>query len=331
MFIKKIKFTLLIAMITGLFGCATSEKAYVSVKNYTQGEYYLQSDKYEECITKFDREIERYPADANAQFYLGRCYLAIDKNRAALTHLKRAVQLNQGDPDYYFWQGVAYSSNGKPRSELKSYEQALAIDENHVQALVYMGHHRFEAGQYRASLGYYNRALRQEPYIPQALYNRAMALRKLGRTPEEISAWETYLAAYPDGSFTRRAVQYLNEYGRFGYRNHTLGKRMVTLPQIQFEPSRASILKVSTPSLKELARITARNPKLILHIVAYQKNNRTLAEVRAKSVKKYILDQEDSIERKRIKVSWFDQPEKVKSGRKTHRLDSSINFFGRTG
>jgi tetratricopeptide (TPR) repeat protein len=331
MFCKKIKFPLLMALTIGLFGCATSEKTYVSVKNYTQGEYYLQSDKYEECITKFDREIERYPSDAKAQFYLGRCYLAVDKNRAALTHLKKAVQLNQGDPDYYFWQGVAYSSNGKPRSEQKSYEQALAVDENHVQALVYMGHNRFEDGQYRVSLGYYNRALRQEPFIPQALYNRAMALRKLNRTPEEIRAWKTYLAAYPDGPFTRRAAQYLNENGRFDYRNHTLGKRIVTLPQVQFEPSSSGILKVSAPSLKELARITARNPNLVLHIVAYQKNNRKLAEVRAKSIKKYILAQEGSIERERIKVSWFDQPETVKNGRKTHRLDSSINFFGRTG
>ena len=331
MVFNNIKFILPIALIIGLSGCATSEKAYVSVKNYTQGEYYLQSDKYEECIKKFDREIERYPADANAQFYLGRCYLAVNKNRAALTHLENAVELKQGDPDYYFWQGVAYASNGKHRSELKSYEKSLAIDEDHVQALVYMGHNRFEAGHYRASLGYYNRALRQEPYIPQALYNRAMALRKLGRTPEEIRAWITYLAVYPDGPFTRRAAQYLNENGRFDYRNHTIGKRIITLPQVQFEPSSADILKVSIPSIKELARVTARNPKLVLHIVAYQKNNRTLAEVRAKSVKNYILAQEVSIERDRIKVSWFNQPEKVKNGRKTHRLDSSINFFGRAG
>jgi hypothetical protein len=122
----------------------------------------------------------------------------------------------------------------------------------------------------------------------------------------------------------------LNEYGRFGYRNHTLGKRFVTLSQVQFAPSSSRILKESAPSLKELARITARKPKLVLHIVAYQKNNRTLAEVRAKSVKKYLLTQEDGIEGERIRVSWFDQPETVKIGRKTHRLDSSINFFGRT-
>lgn len=325
---KNIRWILPVVLSLGLGGCAATEIAYISVKNYTQGEYYLQNEQYEDCIAQFTSEVERYPSDANAQFYLGRCYLAVEKNRAALTHLKKAVTLDQGNPDYHFWQGVAYAANGNTRSELKSYEEALAINKNHVQTLVYLGHNRFEAGQYRASLGYYNRALRQEPSIPQALYNRALALRKLNRTPEEIEAWKTYLDVYSDGTFARRAAQYLNEYGRFDYRNHILGKRTVTLHQIQFAPSSARILKVSTLSLKELAGIAARNTNLVLHIVAYQKNNLKLAEMRAKSVKKFILDQERGIDGPRVKVSWFDKPETVKSGPKTHLLDSSINFFG---
>ena len=327
---KKIKWILPMVLSFGLCGCAATEVAYVSVKNYTQGEYYLQNEQYEDCIATFERETENYPYDANAQFYLGRCYLAVEKNRAALKHLKKAVTLDQGNPDYHFWQGVAYAANGKTRSELKSYEEALAIKKDHVQALVYMGHNRFEDGQYRASLGYYNRALKQEPSIPQALYNRALALRKLNRTPEEIEAWKTYLGAYSDGTFAIRAAQYLNEYGHFDYRNHILGKRTVTLHQVQFAPSSARILKASTPSLKELARITAHTPHLVLHIVAYQKNNRKLAEMRAKSVKKYLLDQERGMSGTRIKVSWFDKPETVKIGRKTYSRDSSINFFGQT-
>jgi tetratricopeptide (TPR) repeat protein len=317
-------------LLFGLSGCAATEVAYVSVKNYTQGEYYLQNEQFEDCIAKFERETENYPYDANAQFYLGRCYLAVEKNRAALTHLKKAVTLDQGNPDYHFWKGVAYAANGQSKSERQCYEEALAIKPDHVQALVYMGHNRFEAGQYRASLGYYNQALKQEPSIPQALYNRALALRKLNRTPEEIEAWKTYLDGYSDGTFASRAAQFLNEYGRFDYRNHILGKRTVTLHQVQFAPSSARILKASTPSLKELARITAHTPNLVLHIVAYQKNNRKLAEMRAKSIKKYLLDQERGMSGTRIKVSWFDKPETVKAGRKTYYRDSSINFFGQT-
>ena len=97
-------------------GTATTENAYVSVKNYTQGEYYLQNEQYEDCIVKFRGEVNRYPSDAKAQYYLGRCYLAMDKNRSALTHLKKAVVMDPRNPDYHFWQGVAYAANGKARS-----------------------------------------------------------------------------------------------------------------------------------------------------------------------------------------------------------------------
>jgi hypothetical protein len=80
--------------------------------------------------------------------------------------------------------------------------------------------------------------------------------------------------------------------------------------------------------LKRLARVVAQNQEVVLHIVAYQKNNPRLAEARAKSVKKTLLARESRLNGARIKVSWFAQPEAVKIGRRTHRLDSSVNFIG---
>jgi len=330
MFLNKLKWIFPVFLIFGLCGCAATEKTYVSVKNYTQGEFYIQNEKYEDCIVTFKAEVRKYPADANAHFYLGRCYLAVEKNQSGLTHLKKAVDLNPSYPDYHFWKGVAYAANGKPKSERKCYQDALAIKPDHVQALVYLGHNRFEAGDYRTALGYYNRALKKEPDIPQALYNRGLALRKLKRTPEEINAWKTYLAAYPNGSFARTAADYLNRYGHFDYRNHVLGKRTLTLAQVQFEPSSARIRKASHPALDNLAQVVTQNTRLVLHIVAYQKNNRKLAEMRAKSVKKYLLDQERRLNGARLKVSWFDKPEVVKVGRRVYRRDSAINFLGQT-
>ena len=311
-----------------LSGCAATENAFVSMKHYTQGEYYLQNDRYEECIARFTLEIKSHPRDDKAHYYLGRCQLALEQSKPALSHMKQALAIDQGNPDYHFWTGVAYAANGQAKRERLSYEDALAIKPDHVQALVYLGHNRFEAGRYRHALGYYNRALKEDPIIASALYNRALALRKLQRTPEEINAWITYLGTYPDGAFARRAADYLNTHGRFDYRNHVIGKRTLPLAQMRFQPSSARLSKASFPALKKLAGVTAKNTSFVLHITAYQKNNLKLAEVRAKSVKKYILAQEDSIDLARIKVSWFDQPETVKAGRRTHRLDSSINFFG---
>jgi hypothetical protein len=50
--------------------------------------------------------------------------------------------------------------------------------------------------------------------------------------------------------------------------------------------------------------------------------------MRAKSVKKYLMDQERRLNSDRLKVSWFDKPETVKIDRKVYRLDSAINFIG---
>ena len=309
-------------------GCAATEDAFLSMKNYTQGEYYLQNDQYEECIVGFKAEIEKHPDDAKAHYYLGRCSLAAEDNPLALKHMQKAVGLDQGNADYHFWAGVAHAANGQAENERRSYETALAIKPKHVQALVYLGHNRYEAGRHRTALGYYDQALKEDPYIAPALYNRALALRKLQRTPEEINAWKTYLGFYSNGAFARQATVYLNRHGLFDYRNHIIGDRTLTLAQVRFEPSRGRIRKNSMPTLKKLARVTAKNTQMTLHVIAYQKNNLKLAEARAKAVKKSILAQEDGIDRARIKVSWFDQPETVNTGRQTHRLDSSVNFIG---
>ena len=319
---------LLMVLPMAVGGCAATEKTYVSVKNYTQGEYYLQNEDYGDCIATFKAEIEKYPVDANAHFYLGRCYLATEKNQSALTHLKKAVNLDQGNADYHFWKGVAHAANGQSQSERKSYQETLVIKPDHVQALVYLGHNRFDAEDYVTALGYYNRALEEEPDIPRALYNRGLALRRLKRTPEEITNWKIYLDAYSDGALARTAARYLNGYGHFDYRNHIIGKRTMTLAQIRFEPSSARIRKVSRPSLDKLARVAALNSQLVLHIVAYQKNNHQLAEMRAKSIKKYLLDQERDLNGNRLKVSWFDKPETVKVGQQVYHLGSAINFIG---
>ncbi len=321
-------FLILGLCVLGLCGCATSENVFVSMKHYTQGEYYLQNNDYERCIAQFEPKTAKHPDDAKAHFYLGRCRLALEKNKSALADMKKAVSLNPGNPDYQFWLGLAYAANGQSAGERRSYLDALAIDPKHVQTLVYLGHNRFEARRYRDALGYYNRALQIAPAIPTALYNRALALRRLERTPEEINAWLTYLAAYPDGAFARQATGYLNRHGRFDYRNHIIGKRTLPLAGIQFNPSSAKLRSESLPALKTLARVTAQNQELVLHIVAYQKNNLRLAKARARSVKKDMLDREPRIAGARIKVSWFDQPESVKIGRRTHRLDSSVNFIG---
>jgi outer membrane protein OmpA-like peptidoglycan-associated protein len=64
-----------------------------------------------------------------------------------------------------------------------------------------------------------------------------------------------------------------------------------------------------------------------IHIVAYQVNNKKLAERRAKSIKKYLLQNFKKINPLRLKVSWFGVSENIRAGKKVYNESESINFI----
>lgn len=311
-------------------GCAVTEIAqdqYVAMKNFTIGEYYLQYQKYREGIVTFQEEIARNPTDAKAHYYLGRCYLAEEQPNQALEALKRAVQLDPGQADSHFWLGVAYAVTDNREAERKSYQTALAVDPDHVPALVYLGHNYFEVQDYRQALAYYNRALKIAPDEPQALYNRGLIYREYERTPEEIVAWRIFLENYPQGAHSRQAADFLKTHGVFDYRNHLVGIRTITLNKMQFEPLTADIAKPSRETLDFLGKVFEKQTRFDLHVIAYQKNNKALAKARAQSVKAYLLKRYRTIHPNRIKISWFDVPEKIVVGEKRFDEDEIIQFF----
>ncbi|MBN1254587.1 MAG: tetratricopeptide repeat protein [Deltaproteobacteria bacterium] len=311
-----------------LTGCVQVVKdQYHAVKQITVGQYYLDQKKYQKGIEVFRQEVHLHPNNGEAHYYLGRFLLAENHEKEALDYLKRAVELSSKKADYHFWLGVAYGFNKSKDLERESYLSALKLDENHVQALTYLGHNQLERGKYKEALNSYSKALTLWPENPSALYNRALIMKQLGRTPEEKTAWKIYLASYPAGAMARLAVVHLNALGDFSYRNYLIGLRTVTLEKIQFEPFTTKISEDSRPSLDFLGNILKNKNKLSIHIVVYQKKNKELAEARAKSIKKYLLKEFNEIESSRLKVSWFDVPERIKINKTTYQENESINFI----
>lgn len=317
-----VRFRLLALLLLGsylLCGCY--------IKQHVKGQYYLDSEKYKRGVSYFKEEVRKKPDDPSTNYFMGRLYLADKKTKEGLRYLKRSVQLNPQKADYHFWLGVAYSANKRPKLERKSYLKALSLDKRHHQALTFLGHVQLEKGELKPALKSYTEALKIQYDNPQALYNRALILKRLGRTPEEKAAWNEYLAFYSMGIFVRSAVVHLNALGDFEYQNYRIGDKMISFKSVQFEPFSAKILKGSKPSLDHLGAEFAKMKKFLLHIVAYQKNNIKLAEAKTKSVKRYLLNKFPGINSKQIKLSWFDVPKTVKAGRKKYSLDQAINFF----
>jgi len=78
-----------------------------------------------------------------------------------------------------------------------------------------------------------------------------------------------------------------------------------------------------------LGEVFEKQTRFELHILAYQKNNKNLAKARAKSIKQYLTDRSRYIGPSRVKISWFDVPEKIAVGKIRFNEDETINFFTR--
>lgn len=310
-------------------GCAVPEAArysFAAVKHATLGEYYLDARRYRDGLARFSAEVQANPADHRARYYLGRFQLAEGQTAEALPQFREAVRLAPDKADYHFWRGVAEGANGLAAEERGSYRRALELEPDHARARIYLGHNLFDAQAYPQALEQYERGLQLSPHNPQALYNRALALNHLGRTPEELAAWRLYLADYPTGAYARQAIRHLNTRGAFDYRLYMIGRRTISLPRIGFEPFSAELTAEDRESLAYLGSIVNRLPGWTLQVVVYQKGNGPLAEARAKRIKAFLLNQARP-SRPRIQVSWFDVPQTITVGARQFTEDTSIQFF----
>ncbi len=291
-----------------------------------KGERLLKNERYQDGVATFKSIVREEPKNAEAQYYLGRFYLAQEKPEEALPHLKRAVQGDPAKADYHFWLGVAYWAVRDFDLERRSYLQALAKDPKHLPSRLYLAHNFLDSGEWQEALKNYDLLLRREPYNPEALYNRALALRELHRPHEEALAWKRYLQYYPEGKWALRAVDHLNQLGQFSYRNFTIGYRRVTLEHIPFPPGSAKLLPQGKPSLQVLGTILSINDKISLEVVCYKSGDLSLAAARAKAVKDYLLQQFPKIKPSSIGARGIGQKEKIRTGNKVHFLDDSTTF-----
>lgn len=269
------------------------------------------------------------PSNASAQYTYGRILLALDKPRQALPHLKKASTLTRKNVDYLLWLGVAYGKNGKLSEEQVSYSKVLQLDPKHIQALVYLGNSYLKTKNFQSSLNCYQRTLAIQPDNDQALYNRAITYKQLQRKTKEKQAFKLYLQSHPSGTLAIKAVDHLNHLDDFSYRNHHIGRRIVTLPAMSFAPSSADLTQTDRTNLETIGSIAVNMKSGPLDIIVYRKNDRNLARGRAISCKRYLEEKFPPLAVKgRIRISWFNVPEKrIFSGHRATIDDSTVFFL----
>jgi tetratricopeptide (TPR) repeat protein len=304
-------------------GCKTVNKAIQGL----EGQYYLNMEDYDGGRDAFASRLAENPDDPAANYYMARYELGDDKPEAALPFIKKAVRLAPGNADYRFWEGVTWWALMKPDKEKSAYEQALAINPDHVSANLYLGHNMLDRGKNKTALALYEKVLRLEPDNPQAMFNRAVALERLGRKEDMRSAMLAYLDSYSAGPLARRGTHMLNRIGDFSWRNHIFGLRTVTLRAVEFEPGSTKLTQEAKASLNVVGAMLTDSPGLNLHVVVYVKGDKTLARDRALAIRTYVSKMYSKVEPSRLTPSWFGVPEIIKIDGKPHSRPQSVAIF----
>jgi tetratricopeptide (TPR) repeat protein len=314
--VYKVILGVLAASVLMLAGCAR-----------VAGPYYLEQGKYQEGIDVLTRQLRENPADAGSAYYIGRYLLALNKPEEAKPYMDMAVDLEPDNADYRFWLGVNRWALLDFEGERAAYLEAVRLDPGHISANLYLGHGCIDRGEWDEALLRYNAVLARDEYNPEALYNRSIALGRLGRTQDEIAAIGRFLEFYPDGMLALEATQRLNLHGDFAYRNFILGNRNVTLRSMAFKPGTDELDMDSKESLHVVGAMLEANANLALHVVGYVEGNPALAKARARSVRDYILAGRPFLDPARLPLSWFGTAETVEVGETAHTLPESVQFI----
>lgn len=308
-----------------LSGCVAREVA-TDFANTVRGDYYLNTADTASGLDHFRSQVTDNPDNPVNNYYLGRLLLREKKYAEALPYLKKAGELEPTNGDYQFWTGVAHGGLKQYTAERTRYQKALQLEPENQQVLTALGHSYMRSRQYNQALKTYSKALLLWPDNPSALYNRALALSKLGKKEEAKSGWRRYLSVNDSGGLARYAVNHLNDLGDFSYRNYTIGGRVVTVKAISFtSPTGAELSRESRTSLERIGEAAAGTGEGKLQVLVYHKGDKELARLRALAVRKALLDNVPELVKERIGVSWFG--EAYRNRAKKYRIDQTVDFF----
>lgn len=264
------------------------------------------------------------PRLAEASYGVGEEFLNAGLPRQALAHLAKAARLDPANARYAYAVAEAFRQLGNPRQEERTLLEAVRIDPAHVPAIMDLAHNALDAGRLENALKRYDEVLALRPGDPVALYNKGLALRRLGRVDEGESAWRDCVRSPRAGAWSYEAVARLNEAGDFSFRTHQIGTRRVILGAPDFTAD-APLAPGDAATLADALR---RSPSLVLHVVAFAAGDAALARERSLAVRAQILAHAPGVSPDRVRGSWFAQAEHVRLPAGDARLDQSMLFIG---
>lgn len=289
--------------------------------------YYLHSGRYAQGIAALSKEYAQDPWNPELNYYLGRFHLGLGSGEQAAGYLKRATILAPDLAEYHYWLGVAYWTANEIDAEERALERALALDPEHAPARLALAHNLLEQGRAAKALTHYDVLLAAAPADAEALWGRARSLGKLGRKAEHRAALSAYLDVDHQGARAAAAADELNAAGDFSWRTHSVGRKRLVLPAVEFAPGSDTLTVRAQAALAAVAREIQADPALRLHVVAYVKGDQELARRRALAVIEAASRGGQGKADGRLIPSWFGQAQRLRVAGTTRDVDESVLFI----
>ena len=107
--------------------------------------------------------------------------------------------------------GNWYEDAGDWPHAIANYSLAIADGLDNPDIRTDLGVAYYKSGQAQKALEQYQHAQSQDPRHETSLFNQGSALATLGRGPEAITVWQSYLRRFPHGRYVTSARQLLAE------------------------------------------------------------------------------------------------------------------------
>jgi tetratricopeptide (TPR) repeat protein len=179
--------------------------------SFRKGLAYFYKKDNDSALAEFNQAIkDKYTSIGEVHFYIGEVYLAKEDYPAAMEEYTRAITTK------YEPLGKPYTIRGYTYCKLKEFDQALvdynkAIELGYADAYRYRGWCYMDQGENELALNSYTDGINflNSKNIPGTYiyYDRAIALKALGRKDEAIKDFETFMSWSDIPSNWKESVQ----------------------------------------------------------------------------------------------------------------------------
>jgi tetratricopeptide (TPR) repeat protein len=157
----------------------------------------VQSDRMEEAIPHFQRELELRPREAEAENNYGVALAKLGRHPEALARFERAVELKPKYAEAWLNVGIARRDLGRTAEAVAALEECIRLQPQAAEALFELGSIEAETGRMAPAMVRLEQALQIRPDYPAAAESLGRLLAATGRTADAIARFEQALQLAP--------------------------------------------------------------------------------------------------------------------------------------